>query len=221
MKAKNMIADGVLPVNSSDRGSEALISMDENKISHIPVVDDGEYIGIISEVDIYNMNDLDSSIGDSFSTLPKPSVFEHEHFFEIIKVMTLARISTLPVLDRSNKYLGTITLNRLMINLAEFAVIEQPGSIIVLELNQKDYILSQIAQIVESHDSKILSLFIASKNESTKIEVTLKINRTDLEPVIQTFNRYDYVIKETYTEDQDSMEDLNDRYDSLMNYLNI
>ena len=221
MKAKNMIADGVLPVSSTDRGSEALISMDENKISHIPVVDDGEYQGIISEVDIYNMNDLDSSIGNSFSVLPKPSVFEHEHFFDIIKVMTLARISSLPVLDRNNMYLGTITLNQLMKYLAEFTVIKQPGAIIILELNHTDYVLSQIAQIVESHDSKILSLFIASKNESTKIEVTLKINRTDIEPVIQTFNRYDYVIKETFTEDQDSMEDLKGRYDSLMNYLNI
>ena len=221
MKAKNMIADGVLPVSSTDRGSEALISMDENKISHIPVVDDGEYVGIISEVDVYNMSDLDSSIGDSFSVLPKPSVFEHEHFFDIIKVMTLARTSSLPVLDRNNMYLGTITLNRLMKYLAEFTVIKQPGAIIILELNHSDYVLSQIAQIVESHDAKILSLFIASKSESTKIEVTLKINRTDIEPVIQTFNRYDYVIKETFTEDQDSMEDLKDRYDSLMNYLNI
>jgi CBS domain-containing protein len=221
MKAKNMIADGVLPVSSTDRGSEALISMDENKISHIPVVDDGEYIGIISEVDVYNMSDLDSSIGESFSVLPKPSVFEHEHFFDVIKVMSLARISAVPVVDRNDKYVGTITLNRLMKNLAEFTVIKQPGAIIVLELNHTDYVLSQIAQIVESHDSKILSLFIAAKNESTKIEVTLKVNRTDIEPVIQTFNRYDYVIKETYTEDQDSMEDLKDRYDSLMNYLNI
>ncbi len=221
MKAKNMIADGVLPVCSGDKGSEALISMDENKISHIPVVDEGEYKGLISEVDIYNLRDIDSTIKDSFATLNKPSIFEHEHFFEVIKTMSLAKITALPVIDGDNKYSGTITMNKLMEYLAEFSVIEQPGSIIVLELNHTDYVLSQIAQIVESHDAKILSLFITSKSESTKTEVTLKVNRTDIEPVIQTFNRYDYVIKETYTEDRDSVENMKDRYDSLMNYLNI
>lgn len=221
MKAKNMIADGLLPICSSDKCSEALISMDENKISHIPIVDEGEYKGLISEIDIYNLRDIDSIIGESFPSINKPSIFEHEHFFEVIKAMSLAKITALPVIDSDSKYLGTITMNKLMECLAEFSVIEHPGSIIVLELNHKDYVLSQIAQIVESHDAKILSLFITSKNESTKTEVTLKINRTDIEPVIQTLNRYNYVIKETYTEDQDSMENIKDRYDSLMNYLNI
>ncbi len=83
-----------------------------------------------------------------------------------------------------------------------------------------DYSLSEIARIIESNDAKILSLFVHSWPESTKIEVTLKINRVELGAILQTFNRFNYNIKAIFSE-QDDLDDLRERYDSLMNYLNI
>ena len=100
------------------------------------------------------------------------------------------------------------------------AAINQPGSIIVLEMTQNDYSLSEIAQIIESNDAKILSMYITSRIDSTLLDVILKINKQDLNAIIQTFSRYNYTIKASYGEKEDP-EDLRDRFDSLMNYLNV
>jgi hypothetical protein len=91
---------------------------------------------------------------------------------------------------------------------------------LVLELNIHDYSLSEIARIVESNDAKILSLYISSHIDSNKLELTVKINRTDLSPIIQTFNRYNYTIKASFHQSE-YVDDLKDRFDSFMSFLNI
>ena len=90
----------------------------------------------------------------------------------------------------------------------------------MLELNLHDYSLSEISRIVESNDAKILSLYISSHMDSTKLEVTIKINRTDLSAIIQTFNRYNYTIKASFHQSE-YVDDLKDRFDSFMSFLNI
>jgi len=98
---------------------------------------------------------------------------------------------------------------------------DQPGGISVLEMIERDYTLSQIAQIVESNNIKVLSLYINSLPDSTKLEVTLKVNSSDLLAVIRTFERYNYEVK-TWVSDNDSMDHFySERFDMLMKYLNI
>jgi acetoin utilization protein AcuB len=98
---------------------------------------------------------------------------------------------------------------------------DQPGGIIVLELTERDYSLSQIAQIVEGNNVKVLSMYITSPPDSTKLEVTLKLNTGDLVSVIKTFERYNYEVK-TWVSNNDSMDKFySERFDSLMKYLNI
>ena len=80
--------------------------------------------------------------------------------------------------------------------------------------------LAQIAQIVESNNAKILSAYVLSLPDSTKIEVTLKINEIDLERILRSFTRYDYVIKASYHK-SDFEDDLRNRFDALMNFMNI
>lgn len=108
-----------------------------------------------------------------------------------------------------------------MEKLSEILGVENPGAIIILEINQNDYVLSEIAQIVESQDAKILNLFVENSNNTTKADVILKINTYEIQSLIQTFNRYNYIIKATYTENEKMYDDLRDRYDSLMKYLSI
>ena len=101
------------------------------------------------------------------------------------------------------------------------SALKDPGGLIVLELNQNDYSLTHIAQIVEGNDAKILSAYVSSPDQSTKLEVTLKINRTDLTSIVQTLNRYNYNIKASYMEDQNMDSFYSNRYDSFMRFLNI
>ena len=98
--------------------------------------------------------------------------------------------------------------------------IKENGAILVLEINQVDYSLAQIAQIVESNNARILSSYIMSSPDSTKLEVTLKINKTELTSIIRTFERYDYVISASFQKSQ-FYDDIQDRFDSLLNFLKM
>jgi hypothetical protein len=98
---------------------------------------------------------------------------------------------------------------------------DQPGGIIVLEMVERDYSLSQIAQIVESNNVKVLSMYITSPSDSIRLEVTLKVNATDLLSVIRTFERYNYDVK-TWVSTNDSIDQFySERFDLLMKYLNM
>jgi hypothetical protein len=103
---------------------------------------------------------------------------------------------------------------------AKYSAIERQGGILVIEVHVNDYSPSEIAQIVESNDAKILSLYVASMPDSSRMEVTIKVNVSDLSSIIQTFNRFEYEVKASYLE-LDKQEDLyNSRYELLMRYLN-
>ncbi|MFH1161198.1 MAG: CBS domain-containing protein [bacterium] len=148
-------------------------------------------------------------------------VRENQPVFEVIQTFANLKLNLMPVLDEKNKYLGSITLENLVRLLARITSIDALGGIIVLEINDKDYSLSQLAQIVEANDAKVLSAYITSFTDSTKLEVTLKINKLEIGPILQTFDRYGYTVKASYSNQDAYSETLRERFDSLMNYLNI
>jgi CBS domain-containing protein len=221
MLAKDLISETVPPLRTSDSGQKALYWMDIFRISHLPIVNNEDFLGLISDKDIYDHNMADEPIGNHSLSLFSPYVTYDQHLYEVIELASRLNLSVVPVLDHNNHYLGVITLNDLIHYIADFAALKEPGAIIVLEMNVHDYALSQIAQIVESNDAKILSVCVTSHAISTKLEVTLKVNRTDISAIIQTFNRYNYIIKSTYMDEDDMNSFYENRYEMFMKYLNI
>lgn len=220
MIAKDLISTSIMHVKPENTYIEALSWMDEFKLTQLPVVDGMEYAGLLTESDIYSSNRFEEALNTETLSLPRIYVDEYRHIFDVLRMFGEHQLSLLPVLDSKNHYLGVITLEDLLQKFSSIASLHNPGGVIVLERNYKDYSLSEIAQIVESNDATILSLFITSNPESTMMEISIKINRMDLAPVLQTFNRYNYTIKATFGESS-HLEELKDRYDQLMTYLNI
>lgn len=220
MIAEELITNEIPPLKTSDTGLKALGWMEEFKISHLPIVNHTDFLGMVSEEDIINYNAPDEALGSYRLSLAQPYVRNNQHIYEVIKLVADLNLSVIPVLDANQKYLGLITLRDLIQNLATLSSIKDPGGIIVLEVNERDYSLSQIAQIVESNDCKILSCYVNTIKDSSQMKVVIKVNRTDLRAVLATFNRYNYVIKGSYME-QGANDDMRDRYDMLMNYLDM
>jgi acetoin utilization protein AcuB len=221
MVAKDLISEVIPSLKTSDLGQTALNWMEIFKISHLPIVNNQEFLGLISDTDIFDMNQPNEPIGNHSLTLYKPFVTTEQHIFEVIGLASRLKLSVVPVLDSKNNYKGVITSNDLIRHIAGISSMDQPGGIIVLEMIDRDYSLSQIAQIVESNNVKILSMYITSSPASTQLEVTLKVNTSDLVSVIRTFERYNYEVK-TWVTDNDSMDHFySERLDLLMKYLNI
>jgi CBS domain-containing protein len=221
MLAKDLISDVVPALRTSDNGQKALYWMDIFRISHLPIVNNQDFLGLISDKDIYDHNMADEPIGNHSLSLFSPFVTYDQHLYEVIELTSRLNLTVVPVLDHNNLYLGVITLNDLLHYFADFSALKEPGAIIVLDMNVHDYSLSQISQIIEGNDAKILSVCVSSHSASTKVEVTLKINRTDLSAITQTFNRYNYVIKGTFMDEDDMNSFYENRYEMFMKYLNI
>jgi hypothetical protein len=220
MIARELISEAITPLKPSATGAAALGLMDEMRVSHLPIVADEEFLGLISDTDILTYNNFTESIGTYPLSLSNAYINENQHIYEVIRIVDAMKLTLLPVLDENKHYLGSITLASLSHHLSGLLALNNPGGIIILELNEKEYLLTEIAQIIESNDAKVLGMYITTFPDSTRMEVTLKINKMDVEPILQTFQRYNYNIKATYSEDS-YKENLQERYNSLMKYLNI
>lgn len=220
MIAIDLITYDIPPLVHTDTGEKALIWMDEFKVSHLPVLKNGNFVGLISETHILDKMNVSENLDVLFQHLPRPFVFSNAHLFEILSKISEFKISVIPILDEHEQYLGCTSIFELMTSIANTSSMKEKGGILVLEVNEFDYSMAQIGQIVESNDAKILSSTILSDASSTKLDITLKINQEDLTSIIRTFERYDYVVKASF-QNGAGTEDLQWRYDVLMNYLNL
>ena len=220
MRASEIISEVIPPLIHTDSGEKALLWMDEFQINHLPVLKNGNFVGVLSESELLDQAELAPHLDELFQHLPRPFVFSDAHLFDILQHFSLFKLTALPVLDRQEQYLGVISSQDLLQLLAQSTGVKELGSVLVLEMDANNYVLSQIAQIVESNQAKILNLFINSEPDSTKIQVSLKINQQNLSAIIRTFERYDYQVLASYQAENQHNE-LQERYDELMLYLNM
>ena len=220
MLAKDLIESAVIPLKTSDTGAMVLQWMEEYKVSHLPIVNNEEFLGLITESDVAACINLNEPIGNCALSTSNAYINQKQHIYDVVKLVSMMGLSLLPVVDDEKRYLGVITLPTLIHKFANISAINNPGGIIVLELNVNDYTMKEIADIVESNEAKILSSYITSHPDSTKLDVTLKINKIDVSGILQTFSRYNYNVKASFYE-ADMLDDLQDRYESLMKFLDI
>jgi len=220
LTAQDLITDGILPLKTSDTGKTALSWMEDYKLSHLPIVNNEEFLGLISEMDIYTLNDFDAPLGNHTLSLKNPWVYTYQSVYDVLKVVNALDLTLIPVLDEKQRYTGAITLKKLLSKTAEMLSLDNPGGLVFLEMSINDYSLTEIANIVESNDVKILNSVVVNQPESTRVEVILKLNTPELQRVIQTFERYDYLVKAVIDDSYDE-NSLRENYDSLMKYLNI
>lgn len=221
MQAKNLISDIIPYLRVSDSGEKALTWMEIFRISHLPIVDNNELLGIISDTDIYDLNSIKEAVINHNLSLLKPYVIENQHIYDVLNIVSNLKLTLVPVLSTEKKYLGAISMFSLLHEFGKISAIEQQGGIIVLEMLPHDYSLFDIAKIVEANDARILSSYIKSDMNKSTIEVTLKVNKSDLSSILRTFDRYNYNVKTIYGDDYQLDNLYHDRYEMFLNYINV
>jgi predicted transcriptional regulator len=221
MLAKNLISDVVPALKTSDTGVQALNWMEIFRVKHLPIVNHHQFLGLIADQDIFDLNDPEEPIGNHELSLLQPYVSGNQHIYEVIEIVSRLKLSLVPVLSDEKNYMGVITLDDLTRAFANLSAMQHPGGIVVLKMNEIDYSLTEISNIVESNNAKILSLYVSNEPKSQKLSVTLKINTNDINAIRETFNRYNYTISASYMNSTDLEEFYQDRFDEFLNYLNI
>lgn len=219
MLANELISQIIMPLHTSDTGEEALNMMHVYHVRHLPIVNESALLGVISEEDIL-VQPLGEAIGSYRLSMVNPVCHEHDHLFEIMSRLGKYQLTVIPVLGEDDTYLGLITLDAVVHHFATQYAFTEPGSILVLESSSTNFSLSEVARIAESEDISILASFVHSVPDSTRLFVTLKLNRQSLAGFRSTLERFGYTVSATFAEST-YPEYLRERYDGLMSYLGV
>lgn len=190
----------------------------EVSYTHFPVIDEGIYIGSISIDDIETF-DSDKKIIDYRYTLESFFARKDMIWLDVLEVFAKNHSNVVPILDGTNNYIGYYELEDIIKFFHETPFLKEQGGIIIVQTSVIDFSMSQIAQIVESNNGKLLGLFI-SETDATNIKVTIKVALGGMNDIIQTFRRYNYEIISEHDEDN-YLNNLKERSEYLDKYLNI
>lgn len=218
MEITNYITTDFKAIDSQETIATVKDFFDELNFSHFPVVEEGIYIGSIGSEDIETFEN-DKKVIDYRYTLEGFFTKTDSLWLEVLEVFAKNHSNLIPVLDENNAYVGYYEIDDIMSFFHQTPFLKEQGRIIKVKKGVLDYSMSQIAQIVESNNGKLLGMFISEADVDT-IEVTLKISLGAINEIIQTFRRYNYEITSEHHED-DYINNLKERSDYLDKYLNI
>lgn len=205
----------------SDTGNDALQLMDDVHLAEIPLVEEGKYLALVREQDMLEWNRVGEPLQEADELLAyRPAISQKSHPYEVMRVMHSQNLTVMPVVDSEDHYQGSVTRCSLLDYMVVASGIDNPGALLVLEMEPRDYSLSRIASICEQEEVTVLSSHMATNTVTQLLEVTLKTNRFSLGGLVQSFERHNYRVKDVYGDTSDDS-DLTDRYDNLMAYLSV
>ncbi len=204
----------------TDKVYQALQLMNDNHVTHLPIVEGDKYIGLISEEDLLQAENDNAELQTLQQSFANPSVKGDEHFLKAVQVAAENGLSVVPVLGDDNELIGTVVYNDLLKHASEFMSLNEPGGLIVLEMESNQYSFNEISKLVETNNAQITQLNTTNDAETGLMQVTLRINKPEVSDIVATFQRYEYNVQYFFGEELYTNE-LRSNYDNLMNYLKI
>ena len=214
----NYITNDYKALDSQETIFDAQDRLDEISYSHFPVVEEDVYIGCIIKDDLETF-DGDKKVADYRFTLEPFFARTTMIWLDVLEVFAKNHTNLVPVLDENNQYKDYYEIEDIIKFFHETPFLKEQGGIIIVQKGILDYSMSQVAQIVESNNGKLLGLFVSEAN-TENVQITIKISLGGMNDIIQTFRRYNYEIISEHQEDN-YINNLKERSDYLDKYLNI
>ncbi len=218
MNLSQYIINDIKPISSDTNSRELQILFGQLTYSHIPVENEGIYVGCLSETDAHCF-DSSKPISEYKYAMGGFFVRKNSNWLDVLEAFAQHSTNIMPVLNDKNDYIGYYELSDIISLFSETPFFSEPGGILIVEKGLNDFSFSEVSQIVESNDGKLLGCFV-SKMKNDVAQITLKIGNTGLNDIIQSFRRYSYNIVSGHEEDT-FIENLKERSDYLNKYLNI
>jgi predicted transcriptional regulator len=215
----DIMSPQVIPLKPTDSVRFSLELMNDLQLLELPVVKDDLFLGMVSKstLSVLPQNTQIETVSKCFV---ENEIGRQSHIFDILCTFSKVQFTCLPLLDENNHYLGAVTLRHVLEMMRGMLTLEQEGGIIILEMSSKDYTLSEIARITENDNISIVGLLIGRIPNSGRILVHLKLNSMDIEHLLASFQRFDYLVVQYYSE-SNSIDNLKTRYEALMKFLDL
>ncbi|RFM30479.1 CBS domain-containing protein [Deminuibacter soli] len=220
MLASQLVVTNYPSVSPVDKVALALQLMDDYDIAHLAVVSDLKYMGLVAKSDLLDADD-NNTIAMLEHQWQGPSVLMTDHFLTALKTAASFDISLVPVVNGETKELqGVIPQMELIHAASKFTGAEEPGGLIVMEMEKRNFSFSEISRLVETNDAYITQVNTAVDAATGMLLISIKINKFEVSDIVATFQRYDYIIRYYFGEESYENE-LKENYDLLMTYLKM
>ena len=207
-------------VQHTESVATALAMMEDEQLTHLPVVEGTTYQGLVSREALYEVSDDSIALDQLGWPLPRPSVKPTDHFLAAVQVMGEQGLSLVPVITEQQELLATISALELTTTIGKFLGLQAGGALLVLEKEAQQYTASEVAKLVESNDAQLLQLNTTVNAQTGHIQITIRLNKYEVSDVIATFQRYDYTVR-FYVGEEQYANELKSNYDHLIHYLKI
>lgn len=219
MTAAELISYHIPTLQATDTVQQAMDFMKEHRVSELPVVKDLKYIGLVHEDDLED-GEATKAVETLLHNGVQARINPGDFFLVPLKIMHQQKLSILPVVKEDGELMGIITMEDLLQATAHYNSAAIPGGIIILQMSPNSFYISEIGRIVESNNAKIIHLNTWTDPSTGELMVAIKVNKSDIQDILSSFERYEYNIIQYFGENL-SEEELRLNYDHLMNYLNI
>ena len=215
-----LINNNIPRLQLQDTVAKALLLIDDFRLTHLPVVSDDKYLGLVSEEDLLDAEDTKMPIEAMQENFVYAAVRDNEHFLSAVNCSTQFDTTVVPVINEDKEFIGSITNRELLNTLGNFSGTNEIGGIIVLEMERSQFAISEISRIVESNDATIYHLNTTIDPDTGMFTVTIHINKKEIAAIVSTFERYEFDVI-YYFGNENFENEIHTNYRHLMNYLDI
>jgi len=199
MHIQEHIISNITVFKITDSAEKVLEFFQANSYSHVAVEEDGRFLGMFSENDAETLVPQ-TKLEDFRYELEGFFVRSETNWLDVLEAFARNEANLLPIVSENGKVNGYYDLADIVSVFIDTPFFTDPGSILVVATGINDYSFSEIAQIVESNNARLIGGFITD-SQNDVIQVTLKITTNNYNKVVQTFRRYNYHICLLYTSD--------------------
>jgi acetoin utilization protein AcuB len=220
MLCRQLLSQTLPFLRPTDTVFEALNVMADHQVMHLPITEGPAFVGLVSESALQSVEDDQQNLEACQTLWQSLSVKADDHMFMAVQLASAQHLSLIPVVSTDSELIGTLLPSDLIRALASFMRLEEPGGLLVLEMEPRQYAFSEMSRLVETHDAQITQLNTRILPESGQLSVTIRLNKPEISDIVATFQRYEYNVvcffgEELYTNQ------LRSNFDNLMTYLNV
>ncbi len=218
MKVHDALSDEIAPLRTHDTVEHALGQLLEHRVRHLPVIDEANLLaGILAEDRLLRASDPDAPIGTMLDVEPV-SIHPDEHIFDAARMIVAHDLSTLPVTRRGRRFAGLVRRYDIFDQFARMLATQEPGAILALEVDPRDYALARLIHLIEQNDAKVRAVASQPDDGDDATRVTLKLNVTDTARLRHVLEHNGYRIVASFGEEEG---EFMERIEEFMRYLEV
>ena len=219
MNITTYVLNEIKPLELHNTVAEAKVVFDQFPFTHYPVIEKGKLVGSFAEDDVHTSDKNEEELLNYYHFLHLYYATKKDSLLELLLIFSTNNTNIVPVVDKDNNYLGYYDLCDVLEVFTSNPFFEDDSTSLMVKKLERDFSMSEIAQIVESNGAELLGSFL-SKRDGESVEITLNVKAMDINEIMHTFRRYNYTIISAIDNDE-YMQDLKSRSDYLKKYLEL